>query len=71
MVEIDIEDICEDLIETTISSYLKNNHLLGLLNGSIDTGEELFNAFDGFRYALKFPQFLLEHHYNTIEPNNR
>ena len=49
MVEIDIEDIFEDLLTTCIATFLKNNHLLGLLNGSIDSGEDLFNAFDGFR----------------------
>jgi hypothetical protein len=55
LVEIEIEDIFEDLLTTCVASFLKSNLLLGLLNGSIDPGEDLFNAFDGFWQALKFP----------------
>ncbi len=49
LIEINIDDMFEELLMTCVASFLKGDVLLGLLNGSIDTGEDLFNAFDGFK----------------------
>lgn len=49
LIEVNIDDIFEDLLVTCVASFLKSDMLLGLLNGSIDPGEDLFNAFDGFK----------------------